>query len=91
MGDGLKESTLRQINYKLRELARNVNMNDPEAVKRYMATAKNRTTNEELSDETRNKFAYAFASRSRSNPQHRETTNISKNKDLNVNLVRSKI
>jgi len=59
-GDGITETTLRQINYKLRELARNTNIVDPEAVKGYIATAKNQTTGEPLAEETRNKFAYAY-------------------------------
>jgi integrase len=48
------------MSYKLRELARNCNMNDPEAVKDYIATAKNQKTDEPLSEETKNKFAYAY-------------------------------
>jgi integrase len=58
--NGRKENTLRAINYKLRELARNVDLLNPEQVKAYISTAKNQITNQPLSDCSRNKFAYAY-------------------------------
>jgi len=58
--DGVTETTRKQINYKLRELARNCNINDPNEVKGYIATAKNQKTKEPLSEESKNKFAYAY-------------------------------
>jgi integrase len=58
--DGIREATLRQISFKLKELARNCDITNPEAVKAYIATAKNQITREPLADETRNKFAYAY-------------------------------
>jgi hypothetical protein len=58
--DGVTETTLKQINCKLGELARNCNINDPEQGKGYIATAKNQTTREPLSEESKNKFAYAY-------------------------------
>jgi len=59
-GDGLNENTLKHINWKLRELIRNTDITNPEAVKQYIATAKNQKTGEPVASETRNKFAYAY-------------------------------
>jgi integrase len=58
--DGVTQTTLKQINYKLREIARNTIINDPKEVKGYIATAKNQITGEPLSEESRNKIAYAY-------------------------------
>jgi len=59
-GDGMKEHTIQHLSWKLRELARNTDINNPEAVKQYIANAKNQKTGEPLGSETRNKFAYAY-------------------------------
>jgi integrase len=56
----MKESTLKHMSYKLRELARNCDITNPESVKAYISTAVNQQTKEPLADETRNKFAYAY-------------------------------
>ena len=58
--DGIREAACRQINYKLKELARNADIFNPKAVKEYISEATNQITGEPLSQETRNKFAYAY-------------------------------
>jgi len=58
--NGRKGTTIRTVNYKLRELARNCNLNNPEEVKAYISTAKNQITSQPLSDSARNKFVYAY-------------------------------
>jgi integrase len=58
--DGRKEKTLKTISFKLKQIASHCNITNPEAVKTYISTATNATTHEPLSDETRNKFAYAY-------------------------------
>jgi integrase len=57
---GFEESTLKYTNYKLRQLARNVNLNDPEAVKHYISIAKNQLTGEDLSNDRKNNIAYSY-------------------------------
>jgi integrase len=58
--DGLKPRTLTAIDYKLRELERNTDINNPDAVKSYISTGRNQTTKEPLSDASKNKFAFAY-------------------------------
>jgi integrase len=58
--EGRTETTIKQVNYKLREIARNTIINNPEEVKAYIATARNQITHEPLSEESRNKIAYAY-------------------------------
>ena len=58
--NGIQEATCRQINYKLKELARNTDIFNPKTVKEYISEATNQITGDPLSQETRNKFAYAY-------------------------------
>ncbi len=58
--DGKKDTTLKAVNYKLRETARNCDINNPEQVKAYISTAKNHNTGKPLDDSTRNKFAFCY-------------------------------
>ena len=51
--NGIREETCRQINYKLKELARNADIFQPEAVKKYISEATNQITGEALSQQTR--------------------------------------
>jgi len=59
--NGIQEATCRQINYKLKELARHTDIFNPKAVKEYISEATNQITGEPLSQESRNKFAYAYS------------------------------
>jgi len=58
--NGLNEQTIKGISYKLRQIAQNCNLNNPEEVKGYIATAKNQKTKKPLEDATRNKFIFAY-------------------------------
>jgi integrase len=57
--DGQKPNTVRHTKYKLQELAAQVDLFDPEAVKHYVATAISEKTKQPFSAETKNKFLYA--------------------------------
>ncbi|MGA3191311.1 MAG: site-specific integrase [Candidatus Bathyarchaeia archaeon] len=58
--DGIKEATRTHIDCKLRQLARETDITNPEAVKLYIAEAKNQKTKRPLSDESKNKFLYVY-------------------------------
>ena len=58
--DGITEDTLKHLSFQLKAMARNIDITNPEAVKLYIATAKNHTTDEPLQNEARNKLAYAY-------------------------------
>jgi len=59
-GNAISEGVLVAIAQKLRQIARNANIRDPEAVKQYIATAKSQTTNKPLSKGTKNKLLYVY-------------------------------
>ena len=59
-GNAISEGVLKAIAQKLRQIARNANIRDPEAVKQYIATAKSQTTNKPLSEGTKNKLLYVY-------------------------------
>ena len=59
-GNAISEGVLKTIAQKLRQIARNTNIQDPEAVKQYIATAKSQTTNKPLSEGTKNKLLYVY-------------------------------
>jgi integrase len=58
--NGRKDSTLKQVNLKLREITRHTDLTNSEAVKEYISKAVNQQTGEPLQDDTRNKFVYAY-------------------------------
>jgi integrase len=58
-GEGFTETVLDHTNWKLRQIARNTDIFNPEAVKQYIATAKKKTS-EPIGNETKNKTAYAY-------------------------------
>ena len=59
-GNGITDGVLETISQKLRQIARNCDITDPNAVKQYIATAKNQRTGKPLAQGTKNKFLYAY-------------------------------
>ena len=59
-GEGITETVLETISQKLRQIARNTDIQNPEAVKQYIATLKNQKTNKPLTNGTKNKFVYCY-------------------------------
>jgi hypothetical protein len=58
--NGITENVLKQLDYKLRQLARNCDIKSPQSVKNYLATATNEKTGNPISNETKNRFIYAY-------------------------------
>jgi integrase len=58
--DGLSAKTTKAVRHKLRQLAREVNLRDPEAVKTFISNAKNEITKQPLLPATKNRFAYSY-------------------------------
>jgi integrase len=59
-GNALSEGVLKQISQKLRQIARNCNISDPNAVKTYIANVRNKKTNRPLDSTTKDKLIYAY-------------------------------
>ena len=59
-GNGITDGVLETISQKLKQIARNCDITDPNAVKQYIATAKNQKTGKPLAQGTKNKFLYAY-------------------------------
>ena len=59
-GNAITTGVLETISQKLKQIARNCDITDPNAVKTYIATAKNQKTGEPLAQGTKNKFLYAY-------------------------------
>jgi hypothetical protein len=53
--NGSAPNTVTEIGYRLRQLAKNSNMLDPEDVKQYIATAKTKKTKQPIANETKNR------------------------------------
>jgi integrase len=59
-GNGKSEGTIKTISYKLKQLARNCDLNNPDKVKQYIANAINQKTKKPLSNATKHKFTVAY-------------------------------
>jgi hypothetical protein len=58
--NGAALNTVKEIGYRLRQLARNANMLEPEDIKNYISTAKTKKTKQLIANETKNRYAYAY-------------------------------
>jgi hypothetical protein len=58
-GNGKADNTLRQVSYSLTHLNRNANINNPEEVKKYIATLKTKK-GRDAEPATKNKFVFAY-------------------------------
>jgi len=50
----------KDVGYRLFQIARNCDLNNPEAVKNYIATAKNQRTKQPIEDSTKNRLLYCY-------------------------------
>jgi integrase len=58
--NGLNEQTVKNVSYKLRQIARQSNLNNPEEVKGFISTATNQRTKKPLSNASKQKFVIAY-------------------------------
>ena len=58
--NGIAENTVKTTSYKLRQIARECDLNDPEQVKKYIAKAINQRTKQPVSNATKHKFTDAY-------------------------------
>jgi integrase len=59
-GNGLSINVVKEIGYRLRQLAKHSNLLDPEDVKRYISIATTNKTNRPIANETKNRYTYAY-------------------------------
>ena len=58
--NGYEPNTITTVDWKLKQLARHTNLNDPKTVKNYIANATYEGKTQEVSNDMKNKFAYAY-------------------------------
>jgi integrase len=58
--NGLNEQTIKNISYKLRQIARECNLSNPNEVKGFISTATNQKTKKPLDNTTKRKFVIAY-------------------------------